>query len=336
MESWRHWFVKKMFKNRYLCFILAGVLVLPAAALAQPPAYPQRPIRLIVPVTVGGATDIVARIAASRLSQVLGQQMVIDNRAGAGGIIGTELVARAAPDGYTLLFAYASHTIMPFLSRKVPYDPDRDFAAMGLVGASPLVLTVPVSLPANSVKELVAMARAKPGAVRAGAPGMGGVGHIAAEIFKQVSETDVTTVIYKGGAPAQLALAQGEVHFVFATPPAAMAALKAGRIKVLATSAQERLPYLPEVPTFAESGLPGIDVMPWQGFLSPAQTSREIITLFNSKLNGMLKEPEMVSKLAVAGSDVLTSTPEAMAAKIRKELAYFSRVIRTAKIKPME
>ncbi len=325
-----------MFKNKYLRTTLASILALPAAAGAQQAAYPQRPIRLIVPVATGGATDIVARIAASRLSQVLGQQMVIDNRAGAGGIIGTELVARAAPDGYTLLFAYASHTIMPFLSRKVPYDPDRDFAAMGLVGASPLVLTVPISLPANNVKELVAMARAKPGAVRAGAPGMGGVGHIAAEIFKQVSETDITTVIYKGGAPAQLALAQSEVHFVFATPPAAMAAIKAGRVKVLATSAQERLPFLPDVPTFAEAGLPGIDVMPWQGFLAPAQTPRAIITQFNGALNGMLKESDMISKLAVAGSDVLTSTPEAMAAKIRKELAYFSRVIKAAKIKPVE
>ena len=327
-----------MFKNNKLNMVMVGWFACLTASfvLAQPAAYPQRPIRLIVPVTVGGATDIVARIAASRLSQVLGQQMVIDNRAGAGGIIGTELVARAAPDGYTLLFAYASHTIMPFLSRKVPYDPDRDFAAMGLVGASPLVLTVPLSFPANSVKELVAMARAKPGSVRAGAPGMGGVGHIAAEIFKQVSETDITTVIYKGGAPAQLALAQSEVHFVFATPPAAMAQIKAGRVKVLATSAQERLPYLPDVPTFAEAGLPGIDVMPWQGFLAPAQTPRAIITPFNGTLNGVLKEPEMISRLAVAGSDVIPSTPEAMSAKIRKELAYFSRVIKTAKIKPME
>ncbi len=329
---------KNMLKNNKIRFILAGLVAGAATstAVAQGVAYPQRPIRLIVPVTVGGATDIVARIAASRLSQVLGQQLVIDNRSGAGGIIGTELVARAVPDGYTLLFAYASHTIMPFLNRKVPYDPDRDFAPMGLVGASPLVLTVPPSLPANTVKELVAMARAKPGAVRAGAPGMGGVGHIAAEIFKLVSETDITTVVYKGGAPAQLALAQGEVQFVFATPVAAMAQIKAGRVKVLATSAQERLPYLPDVPTFAEAGLPGLDVMPWQGFLAPAQTPHAIITQFNTKLNGVLKEPDLAAKLAVAGSDVLISTPEAMGAKIRKELAYFSRVIKAAKIRPAD
>ena len=311
------------------------------SASAQTGAYPQRPIRLIVPVTVGGATDIVARIVANRLSQVqgglgFGQQMVIDNRAGAGGIIGTEIVARAVPDGHTLLFAYASHTIMPFLSSKVPYDPDRDFAAMGLVGASGLVLTVQPSLPANTVQELVALAKAKPGQIRAAAPGMGGVGHIAAEIFKQVSNTDITTIIYKGGAPAQLALAQGEVHFVFATPVAAMAQIKAGRVKVLATSSPQRLPYLPDVPTFAEAGLPGIDVMPWQGFMAPANTPRAIISQFNATLNNVLKEPDMRAKLEVAGSDVLISTPEAMAVKVRKELEYFSKVIKAAKIKVSE
>lgn len=313
---------------------MAGVVA--GSAWAQSATYPQRPIRLIVPVSVGGATDIVGRIVVQRLAPALGQQVVVDNRSGAGGIIGTEMVARATPDGYTLLFAYASHTIMPFLSRKVPYDPDRDFSAIGQVGASPLVLTVHIALPASSVQELVAMARAKPGQVRAGAPGMGGVGHIAAEIFKQVSKTDITTVIYKGGAPAQLALAQGEVQFVFATPPAAMAQIKAGRVKILATSAQQRLGYLPDVPTFAEAGLPGIDVMPWQGILAPSGTPRTVITQFNKTLNSVLREPDTISRLSIAGSDVVTSTPDALAAKIRKELAYFERVIRAAKIKPVE
>lgn len=333
-------FVNKRVKAmRYGVWVIGlGLLLvfIAAKAHAQQGGYPQRPIRLIVPVAVGGATDIVARIIANRLSQALSQQLVIDNRAGAGGIIGTEIVARAVPDGYTLLFAYASHTIMPFLSRKVPYDPDRDFAAIGQVGASPLVLTVHPTLPAANVRELVALARAKPGQVRAGAPGMGGVGHIAAEIFKQVSKTDIETIIYKGGAPAQLALSQGEVHFVFATPPAAMAQIKAGRVKLLATSATERLPYLPDVPTFAEAGLPGIDVMPWQGFLSPARTPRAIIVQFNNTLNGVLQEADMRARLAVAGSDVVTSTPEALGTKIRKELDYFSRVIKAANIKPFD
>lgn len=313
---------------------ILGWIFVSAGAVAQ--SYPQRPIRVIVPVAVGGATDIVARIAANRLSQVLQQQLVIDNRSGAGGIIGTETVARAAPDGYTLLFAYASHTIMPFLSKRVPYDPDKDFAAIGTIGVSPLVLTVPMNLPVNSVKELVALARGKNTPIRAGAPGMGGVGHIAAEIFKQVTELDVPTIIYKGGAPAQMALNQGEVHFVFATPPAAMAQIKSGRVKVLATSAPARMSAMPDVPTFVEVGLPGIDVMPWQGFLAPAQTPRAIITQFNATINSVLKERDIVQRLAVAGSDVLMMTPDALSAKIRRELVYFEKVIRTANIKPAE
>lgn len=325
---------------RYLTRLSRWVLLAACAAgsgaLAQQPTYPQRPIRLIVPVTVGGATDIVARIVAHRLSQVFPQQLVIDNRGGAGGIIGTELVARAIPDGHTLLFAYASHTIMPFLSSNVPYDPDKDFAAMGQVGATPLVLTVHPSLPVSSVKELIALARAKPGHIRAGAPGMGGVGHLAAEIFKLETGTDITTIIYKGGAPAQLALAQGEVQFVFATSVAAMTQIKSGKVKILATSSPVRLPYLPEVPTLVEAGLPGIDVMPWQGFLAPSRTPRAIVTQFNATLNGVLKEPDTAAKLSVAGSDVVPSTPEALGAKIRKELAYFSRVIKAANIKPAE
>ena len=325
---------------RWVQWVLRAVLTLicmtTTIASAQQNAYPQRPIRLIVPVAVGGATDIVARIVANRLSQALTQQLVIDNRSGAGGIIGTELVARATPDGYTLLFAYASHTIMPFLSRKVPYDPDKDFAALGQVGATPLVLTVHSSLPANSVKELIALARAKPGQIRAAAPGMGGVGHIAAEIFKLESGADITTIIYKGGGPAQLALAQGEVQFVFATPPAAMSQIKAGRVKILATSSPVRLSYLPDVPTFVEAGLPGIDVMPWQGFLAPVNTPQPIVMQFNAALNGVLKEADVSAKLSVAGSDVVPTTPEALSEKIRKELAYFARVIRAAKIKPAE
>jgi tripartite-type tricarboxylate transporter receptor subunit TctC len=165
---------------------------------------------------------------------------------------------------------------------------------------------------------------------------MGGVGHIAAEIFKQTTRIDVETIVYKGGAPAQLALNQGEVQFVFATPPAAMAQIKAGRVKILATSAPARLPYLPEVPTFAEVGLPGIDVMPWQGFLAPARTPRAVITQFNGLLNGVLQEADTRSKLGAAGSDVVPSTPEALGAKIRRELDYFGRVIKTANIKPFD
>ena len=322
--------------NSWKWLLGAAVFAVPYAHAQQAANYPTKPMRMVVHFVPGGPMDVIVRLVGQRITAAWGQNFIIDNRAGAGGIIGTELVARATPDGYTLLFAYASHTIMPFLSRKVPYDPDKDFSAMGQVGATPLVLTVHPSLPVGNVKELIALARAKPGQIRAAAPGMGGVGHIAAEIFKLESNTDITTIIYKGGGPAQLALAQGEVQFVFATPPAAMAQIKTGRVKILATSNPVRLSYLPDVPTFVEAGLPGIDVMPWQGFLAPANTPRPIVMHFNAALNGVLKEAETSSKLAIAGSDVVPTTPEALGEKIRKELAYFSRVIKAAKIKPAE
>lgn len=316
----------------FLCLASANVGAL-AQSKTQDGGYPDRPIRLIVPVSVGGSTDIVARIIATKLSIALGQQMVIDNRSGAGGIIGTEMVAKATADGYTLLFAYASHNIVPFLSGKVPYDPARDFAAVSQVTTQPLVLTVNTSLPVSSVKELIALAKAKPGEIRAAAPGMGGTGHLSAEIFKLETGTNIPTIIYKGGGPAQLALLQGEVHFIFATTAAAMPQIKAGKVKVLATSSAHRLPYLPEVPTFAEVGFPGVSVSPWQGILAPARTPRPVIDKLRRAVVSVLKQPDTVERLMATGSDPVSSTPEELDAKIRKELDYFGRVIKAANIK---
>jgi tripartite-type tricarboxylate transporter receptor subunit TctC len=317
-----------------LSFPLAGAS-LPAAAQgnASERAYPDRPLRLIVPVSVGGSTDIVARIIAVNLAAALGQQIVIDNRTGAGGIIGTEMVAKATPDGYTLLFAYASHTITPFLGGNIPYDAALDFAAISEVTTQPLVLTVNAGLPVASVKELIAMAKAKPGQLRAAAPGLGGTGHIAAEIFKLETGADIPTIIYKGGGPAQLALLQGEVHLVFATTATAMPYIKSARIKVLATSSARRLAYLPEVPTFAEAGLPAVDVSPWQGILAPARTPRSIIDKLQRTVAGVLKQPDTIERLRATGSDPVGSTSAQLDAKIRKELEYFGRVIKRANIK---
>jgi len=310
--------------------LLAGV---GGIAAAQTGVYPDRPIRLIVPVPVGGSTDIVARIIAVKLSRVLVQQVVVDNRSGAGAIVGTEIAARAAPDGYTLLFAYAAHTITPFLGSKLAYDAALDFAAVSQVTTQPLLLVVNTVLPVSSVRELVALAKAKPGQFRAAAPGMGGTGHIAAEIFKLESGADIPTVMYKGGGPAQLALLQGEVHFIFATTASAMPFIKSGRIKVLATSSVQRLAYLPEVPTFAEAGLPGVNVSPWQGILAPAKTPRFIIDKLQRAVVSVLKQPDTIERIVATGSDPVGSTPEELTAKIRKELDYFGRVIKNANIK---
>ena len=315
--------------------LLAGAVDLTCAAENLPQAgnFPDRPIRLIVPVTVGGSTDIVARIIAVSLARELNQQFVIDNRSGAGGIIGTDLVAKATPDGYTLLFAYASHTITPHLGGTIPYDPAGDFAAVSEVTTQPLLLTVNTALPVSSVKELIALAKSKPGQLRAAAPGLGGTGHIAAEIFRMEANVDLPTVIYKGGGPAQLAVMQGEVHLVFATSASAMPQIKSGRVKILAVSSAKRVSYLPDVPTFAEAGLPAVDVSPWQGILAPAKTPRATIDKLYRAVLAVLKQPDMVERLRSTGSDPVGSTPAALDKKIRKELDYFGRVIKAAKIK---
>ncbi|MES2561124.1 MAG: tripartite tricarboxylate transporter substrate binding protein [Pseudomonadota bacterium] len=324
-----------MKRTTYKWMLVVAGLTCACTAFAgtAPTSYPNRPIRMVVPVGAGGGTDIIARIIVAKLAPTLQQQIVVDNRGGAGGIIGTDTVAKAAPDGYTLLFAYASHTITPFLSGKVPYDPAADFSAVGQVSTQPLVLAASLSLAASNVKELIALAKAKPQQIRVGAPGMGGTGHIAAELFKLVTQTDIPTVIYKGGGPAQLALLQGEIHFAFATASAAMPQIKSGKVKVLATSAPKRLTYLPEVPTFIEAGLPQIDVNPWQGILAPAKMPRAIIDKLNSGIAVALKEKDTIERLSAAGADPVIDTPEALAEKIRKELDYFGRVIKAANIR---
>ena len=320
---------------RFAAWVAAAGIHSSFAAQGDSPAgaYPDRPIRLVVPVTVGGGTDIVARVIAGNLARELNQQIVIDNRAGAGGIIGTDMVAKATPDGYTLLFGYASHTITPYLGGSIPYDPAGDFSAVSEVATQPLLLTVNTSLPVSSVKELIALAKAKPGQLRAAAPGLGGTGHIATEIFKLETGVDIPTIIYKGGGPAQLALMQGEVHLIFATSASAMPQIKTGRVKILATSSAKRLGYAPEVPTFAEVGLPAVSVSPWQGILAPAKTPRTVVDKLYRSVVTVLKQPEMAERLRATGSDPVGSAPAELNAKIKKELEYFGRVIKTANIR---
>ena len=305
-----------------------------AQGKTQESGYPNRPIRLIVPTPPGGSTDSVARILANKLSDIFRQQIVIDNRGRAAGILATELVAKAAPDGYTLLFAYASHTTTPLLTRdKLPYDPASDFVAITLTTTQPLVLTANAALPVSSVKELIALAKAKPDQLRVGAPGIGGSGYMAAELFKFETRTSITTVVYNGGAPTQIALVQGDVHFVFATTSAAMPQIKAGKIKVLATSSPKRLSYLPEVPTFDEVGMPALSLSPWQGILAPAKTPRAVVDKLYRAVVTALKDPDTLQRLAATGSDPQGTTPEEFTAKIKKELDYYGRVIKAANIK---
>lgn len=304
-------------------------------AVGQTPSdYGSRPIRTIVPVAPGGGTDIVARITASALAESAGLRMVIDNRSGAGGTIGSELVARATPDGYTLLFAYASHTTTPFLL-KVGYDAYHDFTPITQVGVSPLILMVNAAVPVSSVSELVSYAKSKPKGLNAGVATAGSAGHLALELFKLRTGTTagIASIIYKGGGPAQVALLSNEVQLVFASAISATHYMKSStKLKSLATSAKTRLSAFPDVPTFSELGI-SVETAPWQGILGPAKLPRSIVMRLYRDIAATLKQPEVVERLAAAGSDPVGSTPEEFAAKIRSELQDFGKIIREAGLK---
>ncbi len=318
----------------YTACIATALAALPATGLAQGKLdYGSRPIRLIVPVGAGGGTDIVARIVAAGL-ETTGLRMVVDNRGGAGGVIGTETVARATPDGYTLLFAYASHTTAPFLG-KVPYDADRDFSPVTQVGVGPLLLLVNPSLPVASVKELIALAKSKPGGLNVGIATAGSAGHLSAELFKlRTGTTDsIASVIYKSGAAVQIALLSNEVQLFFASVITAVPYIKSGKVRTLATSSKNRRANLPEVPTLGELGVPIDAASPWQGLLAPAKTPNAIVMQLYGDIANLVKRPDFTERLAAAGSDPVASTPDEFRAKIRRELDEFGKLIPTLKLK---
>jgi tripartite-type tricarboxylate transporter receptor subunit TctC len=306
----------------------AMLLVLPALASAQGARdYGSRPIRLVVPVPAGGGTDIVARIVAAGLAEGAGLRLVVDNRPGAGGAIGSEMVARAVPDGYTLLFAYASHTTTPFMS-KVSYDAYRDFSPVSLVSVNPLLLEVNASLPVANVKELIAFAKSSPKGLNAGVASSGSAGHLAAEIFKLRTGTtnSIASVIYKGGEAAQVALLSGEVQIVFASVLSSMPYAKSGKVRILATLAPNRLADLPDVPTLAEIGV-SVDVAPWYGVLGPARMPRAIVMRLYNDIAKAVKSPTIVDRLAATGANPVASTPDEFSARIRRELDEFGKII---------
>jgi len=322
--------------NAFVVRCVAGVLaalVGTAGAQGKLDEYGSRPIRLVVPVAAGGGTDTVARIVVAGL-ETAGLRLVVDNRAGAGGVIGTETVAKATPDGYTLLFAYASHTTAPFLG-KVPYDADRDFYPVTQVGVSPLLLLVNPSLPVASVKELIAFAKSKPGGLNVGVATVGSAGHLSAELFKLRTGTadSIASVIYKGGAAAQIALLSNEVQLFFASAITAVPYMKSGKVKTLATSARNRLANFPEIPTLGEMGIAIDAATPWQGLLAPAKTPDAIVRQLYGEIAKLAKRPEFAARLAAAGSDPVVSTSEEFRAKIKRELDEFGKLIPTLKLK---
>jgi tripartite-type tricarboxylate transporter receptor subunit TctC len=311
-------------------FIVALALSFSVAAQT----YPNRPIRMIVPYAAGGASDTTGRIVASRLGERLKQQLVVENRTGAGGAIGAEVAAKAPPDGYTLLLASSSEIAMlPAVSRKLGYDPVRDFAPVAMVGDVPLLLVTHPSVPAKSVAELIALAKAKPGTINYGSAGIGATSHLAMAYFNALTKTQMVHVPYKGSVPATADLVAGHLQVGTPTLPAALPFEKSGQLRVLAVTSARRWPSLPNVPTIAESGLPEYEVVLWTGVMAPAGTPPDIIQLLYREIAQVLAQPEVKENLARQGAEVSAADPEKFAAIVKAELAKWARVVKDADIR---
>ena len=310
-------------------FLFLGSLSLCAHAQT----YPSRPIRLVVPQSAGGSTDLVARPLARLLGEALGQPMVVDNRPGAGSVIGTDLVAKAAPDGYTLLAVAASFTISPSLYPRLPFDPVRDFEPITLLASLPNILVVQRSLPVKSVQEFIALARSRPGQLNYGSSGVGTGTHLSMEWLKHMAGIQLVHVPYKGGAPAVNALLAGEVQVNLATISTALPHVKAGTLRALAVTTARRSAAAPEVPTLVESGLPEYVYSSWIGLLAPAKTPRAIVARLAAAAARIARTPEIASILALEGAEPIGNSPEEFAVVIRTEIGKWHKLVGAAGIK---
>jgi tripartite-type tricarboxylate transporter receptor subunit TctC len=315
--------------------IVTAVLMLVSGAVATAQqSYPSRPVRLIVPFPPGGGNDFVGRLVAQKLGERMGQQFVVDNRAGASGTIGTEIAARAPPDGYTLLLGFVGPFALNPNLEKVPYDPLRDFAAASLIASSYHILVVHPSLPARSVKELIALARARPGELNYASSGTGANFHLIAELFKSAARINIVHVPYKGAAAAALAVVSGEAHMMFSSTTAVLPYIRNKRLAALAVTSPKRSPLAQEVPTLAEAGLTGVELGSWYAIVAPATTPRDIIAKLNSELVGLASVPEYRQQLENLAFEPLTSKPEQFPSFVKAELEKWGKVIRAAGIKP--
>ncbi|MDP9604889.1 UNVERIFIED_ORG: tripartite-type tricarboxylate transporter receptor subunit TctC [Variovorax paradoxus] len=326
----------------FASWLRAGLLAATAlTALASPLAaqadngsdYPAKPIRLIVPYPPGGGTDVIARIVQERFSALLGQQVLIDNRGGAAGSIGTELVAKSPPDGYTVLFTLSSHTINPAIYAKLGFDTAKDFAPVGMVASLPQILVANTQFPANTVAELVALAKAKPDSISFASVGNGSPGHLAGELLKLRTGTQMTHVPYRGGGPAVTDVMGGQVPLLWVSIPAAAQFVKAGKLKALAVSTTKRSAAFPDVPTMQEAGIPDFDVDSWYAVFVPAKTPKPAIDKLNRVINTVVKEPEIRDKLLAQGSEGVGGTPEQLGKVVTAELVRWQKLAKEASIK---
>jgi len=315
-------------------------IALPAlvlAALIAGPAFPQqgypsRPVRLIVPYPPGGAVDAVARLTGLRLSEQLGQNFIIDNRAGANGVIGGELVARAQPDGYTLLSTASIHVINALVVAKVPYDPVKDFTPVAQVAAGPLLVVAHPALPASGIRELIAYAKSNPGKLTCAISSRGAAGHLATEMLKFSAGLDFLIVPYKGSGPAYLDLIGGRVQFMMDPILAALPHVKSGRLKALAVTSSKRMAMVPEVPTVIESGIAGFDFYSWYGLWGPRGMPRDVAERLAREVNRMVKQPDMAARLTEQGFEPVGSSPAEFARYISDEMAKYTKIVRQAGI----
>ena len=313
---------------------LAGLLLLCATALASAQDYPVKPIRLIVPFPPGGGNDTVARAIAQQMGPALGQPVVIDNRPGAGGSVGADAVAKAPADGYTLFLAgVGSHAVNPNLHSKLPYDAIRDFAPITLVASAPSVLVVNAGVPARSIAEFTAYARANPGKLNYASNGNGSAAQLAAAMYESMAGVRMVHVPYKGIAPALQDLLGGEVQLMFGTIVALVPHVQAGKLRALAVTSRKRSALLPDVPTLAESGLPDYQAGSWYGILAPAGTPRPIVERLHAEIVKAVRAPEVSKRLAAEGAEVIGSTPEEFGAHIKAEIARVASVVRASGIK---
>jgi tripartite-type tricarboxylate transporter receptor subunit TctC len=310
-----------------------GVLANPVPALAQSAAYPDKPVRFVVPYPPGGGTDVIARIVQERFQSQLGQPILIDNKGGAGGSVGSELVARAPADGYTVLFTLSSHTINPAIFPKLSFDTVKDFEPVGTVASLPQILVANNQVPANTVAELVALAKAKPGTLSYASVGNGSPGHLAGELFKIRTGTQMTHIPYRGGGPAVTDVIGGQVPLLWVSIPAAAQFVKTGKLKALAVSTLKRSSAFPDVPTVQETGISDFEVDSWYAMFVPARTPQPVIDRLNRALNAIVAEPAIREKLLAQGAEGVGGTPQALGRTVAAELPKWAKLARDANIK---
>lgn len=313
--------------------IAAGAAQAQATSASSGQAYPTKPVRMVVPFAPGGGTDVIARYVASGMTDSMKRQVVVDNRAGANGIVGTEIVSRTAPDGYTLLFVSSPHSVNPSLYAKLPYDTLRDFAPVSMVATSPYVLVVHPSLPVRNVKQLIALAKAQPDEITYGSGGSGSSAHLAAELFNQMAGVKLREIPYKGAGPALLAVISGESAAVFGNALTVKPHIQSGRLRALGIASAKRSPSAPEIPTIAESGVPGYRADAVLGMLAPARTPRAIIDTLNAEVHKTMRQPGAVEAMRNVGVDIALSTPEEFGRVIESEMQRWGKVIRSLNLK---